>query len=74
MAQWVMNPTNIHKDADLILGLLRELRIQSCHELWCRSQMWLGPHAAVAFSLAPIMNYCKFSDFKPTHIYYLTDQ
>ena len=30
------------------LVLLRELRIQHCHELGCRSQMWLGSCVAVA--------------------------
>ena len=41
LAQWVMKVISIHEDADLIPGL-RELRTQHCHELWCRSQMWLG--------------------------------
>ena len=30
------------------LALLSGLRIQRCHELWCRLQMWLGSHVAVA--------------------------
>ena len=30
------------------LALLRSLRIQHCHELWYRSQMWLESHIAVA--------------------------
>ena len=30
------------------LALLGGLRIQHCRELWCRSQMWLGCHVAVA--------------------------
>ena len=34
-----MNPSSIHEDAGSISGL---------HELWCRSQMWLGSHFAVA--------------------------
>ena len=30
------------------LALLSGLRIRRCHELWCRSQMWLGHCTAVA--------------------------
>ena len=30
------------------LTLLSVLRIWRCHELWCRLQMWLGSHVAVA--------------------------
>uniref|UniRef100_A0A8D1UWZ7 Galanin-like peptide n=1 Tax=Sus scrofa TaxID=9823 RepID=A0A8D1UWZ7_PIG len=30
------------------LALLSGLRIQCCCELWCRLQMWLGSHIAVA--------------------------
>ena len=30
------------------LALLSELRIRHCLELWCRSQMQLGSHVAVA--------------------------
>ena len=30
------------------LASLRGLRIQRCHELWCRSQVWLGSSVAVA--------------------------
>ena len=47
VAQQLTNPTRIHEDADLILGLLSGLRIQCCHELWCRSKMWLGSPIAV---------------------------
>jgi len=43
VAQWVKNTTSIHEDA-----LLSELRIQRCHELWCRLQMQLGSGTAVA--------------------------
>ena len=32
------------------LALLSGLRIQRCRELWCRSQMWLGSHVAVALA------------------------
>ena len=30
------------------LALLSGLRIQRCHELWCRSQMWLRSDISVA--------------------------
>ena len=31
------------------LALFRGLGIRRCHELWCRSQTWLGSHVAVAW-------------------------
>ena len=37
MAQWLMDPTRNDEVAGLIPGLLSELRIWHCHELWCRS-------------------------------------
>ena len=37
-------------------ALLSGLRIQCCHELWCRSQMWLGSHIAVAVVQASSYN------------------
>ena len=43
----VRNPTSTHEDAGLIPGL-SALRIQRCHELWCRSQMWLESCVAEA--------------------------
>ena len=48
MAQEVKNPTSIHEDAGLILTSIGELRIQRCHELWSRSQMWLRADITVA--------------------------
>jgi len=42
------NLTSIHEDEGSILGLLSGLRIQRCHELWCRTQMWLRSFIAVA--------------------------
>ena len=44
----VMNPTtSVHEDADLIAGLsVSGLKIWSCLELWCRSQIRLGSHIA----------------------------
>ena len=33
------------------LTWLSRLRIWHCPELWCRSQMWLGSHIAVAVVL-----------------------
>ena len=37
VAQWLTN-----------LALLSGLSICCCHELWCRSQMWLGSCVTVA--------------------------
>ena len=34
------------------LALLSGLRIQSCHELWCGSQMRLGSRVAMAVAVA----------------------
>ena len=48
MVQWLTNPTKIHEVADSIPGLDQWVRIHRCHELWCRSQMWLKSHVAVA--------------------------
>ena len=42
------NPTSIHEDAVLIPGLAQWVRIQRCHELWCRLQTLLRSHIAVA--------------------------
>ena len=40
--------TGIHEVQVQSLALLSGLRIQCCHELQCRSQMWLGSGIAVA--------------------------
>ena len=48
----VTNLNSIHEDMGSILALLRGLRIRHCHELWCRSQTWLGSHVAVAVAQA----------------------
>ena len=47
MVQRVKNPTRVQS-----LASFSGLRIQRCHELWCRSQMRLGSGVAVA--VAPI--------------------
>ena len=47
----VRNPANIHEDLGSISGLVQwvlGLRIWHCHELWCRSHMWLRSCVAVA--------------------------
>ena len=43
-----INLTSIHEDACSIPSYLSGLRIQSCCELWCRSQTRLRCHVAVA--------------------------
>ena len=52
VAQWLTNPTRNHEVVGSILASLSGLRIRHCHELWCRSQMWLGSHVAVAVAVA----------------------
>ena len=47
MAQWLMNLTRNHLQVKSLV-LLSGLRIWCCHELWCRLQMQLGSHVAVA--------------------------
>ena len=48
MAQQVKNLISIREDAGPSLALLSSLRIQCCHKLRCRSEMWLRSHVAVA--------------------------
>ena len=44
-----MNLTSIYEEARIwSLASLSGLRIQRCHEPWCRLQTWLGSHIAVA--------------------------
>ena len=59
------------------LASLSGLRIWHCHELWCRSQMWLGSQVAVAvawasgysFNLTPRLgtSICRECGPKKTH-------
>ena len=46
--QWLTNLTRNHEVAGLIPGLLSELRIQRCHERWCRLQTGLRARIFVA--------------------------
>ena len=52
VAQWIQIRLRNHEVAGLIPGLLSGLRIWRCHELRCRSQMWLGVCVAVTVTWA----------------------
>ena len=48
MAQWLTKPIRNHEVPVQPQASLSGLRIQCCHELWCRSQTWLRSSIAVA--------------------------
>ena len=48
LAQQLTNTTSIHEDIDLIRDLAQWIKIWHCRELWCKLQMRLGSHIAVA--------------------------
>ena len=48
MAQWKRIQLETMRLRVRSLALLSGLKIQRCHELWCRSQMQLGSGVAVA--------------------------
>ena len=62
VVQWLMNPTRNHEVVGSIPGLLSGLRIQRCHEPWCRSQicssdpvlLWLWRRPAATAPLRPL--------------------
>ena len=48
VAQWLTNLTGNHEVLDSIPSLAQQVKDLACHELWCRSQTWLGSRIAVA--------------------------
>ena len=48
VAQQVKNPTSIHEVVGLIPGLTQWVKVQRCHELWCKLQTQLRSGIAVA--------------------------
>ena len=50
VTQWLTNSTRNHGVAGSIPGLAQWLRTRRCRELWCRLQMWLRSHVAVALA------------------------
>ena len=50
VAQWLTNPTRNQEVAGSVPALAHGLRIRRCSELWCRLQMRLGSHVAVALA------------------------
>ena len=52
MGQWKWIQLGTTRLRVWFLASLSGLRIWHCHDLWCRSQMWLGSGDAVALALA----------------------
>ena len=50
MRQWLTNPTRNSEVASLIPALAQWVNDPRCRELWCRLQMRLGSHTAVALA------------------------
>ena len=60
----VTNQTSNCEDMGSIPSLISGLRIWHCHELWCRSQMWL--RSGIAVALAVVQADSCSSDLNPS--------
>ena len=57
MARRLTNPTRNHEVVGSIPGLAQWVKDLACRELWCRLQMQLGSHVAVAVAVMQAAGY-----------------
>ena len=62
----IINPTSIHLDVGSIPGPAQLIEDLCCHELWYRSQMWLGSSLAMAVAVAVAVAGSYSSDVTPS--------